>query len=287
MSKTLNRVIIAVLVLPVFTWLILYKNSLPFLIFGAVALLAALYEAYDMIDKKGIKVYTPLGLVASGVVFYFLIFHNGTGNVLEILKGNNPKLNFEEGYFFTSGLLIMALFITVIISREAKNFERAAYTLAPMLYITTLGAFALNLFFFDSGRWYFFLLMLMTWVYDGGAYFAGSYFGKHKLIPELSPGKTVEGLIGGIVGNLIVSPIIFYTVLQPNHADIRIQDVMILAVLMSVFGQAGDIAASTFKRFTGVKNSSKFFGEHGGFLDKADSAIFNAPILYLYIRLFL
>ena len=113
----------------------------------------------------------------------------------------------------------------------------------------------------------------------------GSAIGKHKLIPELSLGKTIEGCIGGIVINIIVAAIISYTVLPKGF--IALHHVMILALLLSVTGQIGDIAESVIKRYSGVKNSSDLLPEHGGALDKIDSMMFNAPVLYFYIKTFL
>jgi phosphatidate cytidylyltransferase len=261
----MKRIIIAVLILPFLGWIILLDNPQPFLFVGAAGLLAALYELYGMMKKKGVNVYDITGMLASAAVYYCLIMDYGV-----------------EYYFYISGIFIIALLIGVILSKKAENLEGAFFTLGGALYITTLGAFALSLRQLDHGKWWIFLLLLMTWVYDGGAYFIGSFFGRHKLIPELSPGKTIEGCAGGLVINIIVSVIIYYTVI-PDGTPIWLPDIIILSVLLSVFGQLGDIAASAMKRFTAVKNSSGFFGEHGGFLDKIDSSIFNAPILYFYL----
>jgi len=261
-----NRIIIAVLLLPFLGWMILLDNPLPFLLTGAAGLLMALHELYGMMKKKGIHVYESIGLLASAVIYSCLI------------------MNYEAvSYFYISGLFIMTLLVTVIFSKKAENLEGAFFTLGGALYITTLGAFVLSLRQLDHGKWWIFILLLMTWVYDGGAYFIGSFFGRHKLIPEISPGKTIEGCAGGVAVNIIVSVIIYFTVIPRGLLPLKLIDVVILSILLSVFGQLGDIAASVMKRFTEVKNSSGFFGEHGGFLDKVDSSVFNAPVLYFYL----
>jgi phosphatidate cytidylyltransferase len=140
----------------------------------------------------------------------------------------------------------------------------------------------------SNGNWYVFLFLLLTLVYDSGAYFVGTAIGKNKLIPELSPGKTIEGCIGGLAVNVITAVIIYLTLLPKGLLGANgLAHIIILAVILSITGQIGDIAESAFKRLAGVKNSSNLLPEHGGALDKIDSAMFNAPILYLYLKLIL
>jgi phosphatidate cytidylyltransferase len=264
-----KRIIIALVILPLLVLIIFSPSQYLFMGLAVVALTMALNELYVMLDKKGDKNYRLTGLVFSLIVYTMIIFEF--------------KLSF---YFFAAALFFMGLFFMIILSKDVKSFPRVFNTIGPVSYITILGSFALLIRQFDNGTYWIFLLLLMTMVYDGGAYFVGSALGKHKLIPELSPGKTVEGCIGGIVINMIVITVIFFTMLPKGlmGGKAMLPHLLILSVLMSVIGQTGDIAESVIKRYAGVKNSSELLPEHGGVLDKIDSIMFNAPVLYFYVK---
>ena len=199
---------------------------------------------------------------------------------IKINSFSNPALLLM---LFFACFLIM-LFVIVILSKDINNFPKIINTIFPVIYIAGLGSFNIHLRLMENGYYWIFLLFLYTFVYDGGAYFAGSFFGKNKLIPEISPGKSIEGCIGGVIISVITVVIIKFTYLPADilgpHTLIHL---IILAVLLSVSGQAGDLAASVIKRFCGVKNSSNLLPEMGGVLDKIDSTLFNAPVLFFYI----
>ena len=135
-----------------------------------------------------------------------------------------------------------------------------------------------------SERSAIFLLFAVTWFYDSFAYFIGSAFGKHKLFPNISPKKSLEGLIGGILFTIFIILGIksFTSVIEFSYFHC-----IIISILLSVTGQIGDLFESIIKRYAGVKDSSNLIPGHGGILDKLDSLLFNAPILYYYLCLFL
>ncbi|HNZ28809.1 MAG TPA: phosphatidate cytidylyltransferase, partial [Candidatus Goldiibacteriota bacterium] len=216
-----KRIIISLIILPVFVFLIFYKNPYFFVGLNIIALTMALNELYVMLDKKGDKNFRLTGLAISFVILALI------------------TMQMEKSYiFFASALFIMGLFFMVILKKDTAELPRVFNTLGPVFYITVLGSFGILLRFIEpGGSWWVFLLGLLTLTYDGGAYFVGSAIGKHKLIPELSPGKTIEGCIGGIVINVIVAAIISYTVLPKGF--IALHHVMILALLLSVTGQIG------------------------------------------------
>lgn len=264
----LKRILIAIFVLPVIGFFVFLKNPYPVLITGIVALLIALYEIFIMFEKNQINVFKKTGILSATVIFIFSI------------------LNYDTIYiFYTITATIIFLFLILIFTKSIVNLQGVFFTLGAVLYICLLGIFIIKLRLSENGIYHLFLLPLLTWVYDAGAYFTGKFFGKHKLIPELSPGKTKEGFIGGIIINIIVTLIIKFTVL-PASLNFKIYDAIFLPILTSFFGQAGDITASIIKRFCGVKNSSSLLSEHGGFLDKLDSILFNAPIIYFYVQFF-
>jgi phosphatidate cytidylyltransferase len=126
---------------------------------------------------------------------------------------------------------------------------------------------------------YFFLVIFAS---DIGAYFAGRALGKHKLAPAISPGKTVEGLIGGLVaasGAAALATWLFFPAL-PFKASIP------LAIVLAAVGVLGDLAESAMKRGAGAKDAASILPGHGGFLDRLDSLLFGAPILYYFARFY-
>jgi phosphatidate cytidylyltransferase len=129
-----------------------------------------------------------------------------------------------------------------------------------------------------SGFWWVLLALAVTWINDTGAYAAGRGFGKHKLYPKVSPGKTWEGFAGGMIaavaGALICKAIFF--------PELRLLDCLVVGVVTSILGPVGDLSESMLKRAYGVKDSGKIIPGHGGLLDRVDALLFNLPFVYLY-----
>jgi phosphatidate cytidylyltransferase len=135
----------------------------------------------------------------------------------------------------------------------------------------------------DDGRNWVFLAIFATFGSDSVAYFIGSAIGKHKLSPTISPKKTWEGAMGGVLGAVLVS--LFFILPTPVQfsAHINWWQVIILGLLISIFGQLGDLVESLLKRNTGVKDSGNLFPGHGGMLDRMDSIVFAAVVVYYWV----
>ena len=132
----------------------------------------------------------------------------------------------------------------------------------------------------ENSLFILFLALFIVWATDSGAYFVGRKFGKTKLIPSVSPNKTVEGSLGGIVSAVVVALIMVF--LYPKQApSISLLHLVILAAIFSVVGQIGDLVESSLKRHFGVKDSGKILPGHGGILDRFDSLIFVFPMMHL------
>ncbi len=134
---------------------------------------------------------------------------------------------------------------------------------------------------YEKGAVLVMLTFLATWACDTFAYFAGKYYGKKKIAPNLSPGKTWEGSIGGFAGSLIMVVALSFLIKIPiGHA-------LALGSLFGLLSQIGDLSESAIKREIGIKDSGSIVPGHGGILDRFDSLLFSGPIAYYYILLFL
>ena len=132
------------------------------------------------------------------------------------------------------------------------------------------------------GRHLIFLLAGIIWCSDTGAYLVGRAFGKHKLGTPVSPRKTVEGTIGGLVVGTLTSFVLSMILLKGTLSWVN---AVFIGLLLSVLGQLGDLSASLMKRTAGVKDSGQVIPGHGGFIDRCDSLIFSTPVLYYYLEL--
>jgi phosphatidate cytidylyltransferase len=125
-----------------------------------------------------------------------------------------------------------------------------------------------------------YLALLATFASDTAAYFIGRFFGRHKMAPRISPGKTWEGAVGGLIGAVIVS--LLFSLLGPVRLHFGYLTAALLGLLISVFGQAGDLAESLLKRNAGVKESGGLLPGHGGLLDRLDSVLFAGAVVYIF-----
>lgn len=180
-----------------------------------------------------------------------------------------------SGLIFT--LIIISLLILVVVNKKISIVD-ASITLLGIIYIPFL---LFHIIYLDNNI-YIWLVFIIAFGTDTFAYIAGSLFGKRKLCPQISPKKTVEGSIGGIIGSTILL-IIFsiYFNLQPMWK------IILLSIIGSMISQLGDLAASKIKRTCGIKDYGSIMPGHGGVLDRFDSIIFATPVIYYYISIFL
>jgi phosphatidate cytidylyltransferase len=157
--------------------------------------------------------------------------------------------------------------------------DRVGRLLLGALYVGGLFAFIPLIRRFDDGVGWIFLLLAASWLGDTGAYFAGRAFGRHKLAPVLSPKKTWEGAIGGLLTSM-AGAVLFGWLFG---LDLSWWGIALLGGLLDVFGVLGDLAESMLKRAFGVKDSGSILPGHGGILDRVDSVLFAGPVLYLVV----
>lgn len=200
------------------------------------------------------------------VSLLWIILGDATGNFAWIEQFSLTKIIF---------IFIMLLLSYTVISKNKFTFDDAGFILLSIAYI------GMGFYFFIHARLeglnYIFFVLFVIWATDTGAYFTGRYLGKRKLWPEISPNKTIEGAVGGIVSACIIGGI--FQIVYPF--DFSLGMIIVISLLISVVGQMGDLIASAFKRFYDVKDSSNLLPGHGGILDRFDSLIFVFPLLYI------
>ena len=190
-----------------------------------------------------------------------------------------PETHIEIIYSLAIPILLLVLFLQVIITEMKTNFKDIAYTLLGILYIVLLIMFVAKINGMKNGNILIWYTILAAWGTDIFAYLVGKHFGKHKF-SKISPKKSIEGCIGGMIGGVLLMLVYTYvvnTVWAMNYSYITI---LIVGVILSILGQIGDFAASSIKRYVDIKDYSNLIPGHGGMLDRIDSLIFLAPFAY-------
>ncbi|UCE25544.1 MAG: phosphatidate cytidylyltransferase [Candidatus Zixiibacteriota bacterium] len=276
-SNLITRIAVAAITIPIILW-ICYQGGAW--LFGMV-LLFALMAIVEFLLNEG---HRPTG------VFFWLA--TVCVALMLLSRFEDAARWFWLQYLFSgvSGILLFFLLTAMIFStgkRPAAELFSGHTRLAwGVLYIGLLYPYVyflggqtsrLTPFHPSGGDWLLFLFGLL-WVGDTAAMGVGKWIGRHKLAPSVSPNKTVEGFIGGILGALAVGVIMYFW----KFHDVAWYHLMILAAGCSVFGQLGDLVESMWKRSVGIKDSSPVIPGHGGVLDRFDSLLFAAPFMFYY-----
>jgi phosphatidate cytidylyltransferase len=162
-----------------------------------------------------------------------------------------------------------------------QSLKDGAMTMLGVLYLgLTLGTLSMTRLL-PQGQWLVFFLLLVTWASDTGAYYVGTLCGRHRLVPRVSPKKTVEGLVGGLISAILTA----YAARWWFLPELSGLDCLILAILLTFTGLWGDLAESAMKRSAGIKDSGRILPGHGGILDRLDSLLFATPAFYYYVTL--
>jgi phosphatidate cytidylyltransferase len=242
---------------------------------------AGLFEFYDLARKIGLPCYRRWGifggLLLTTSTFFYL--SGVAGASVAPAEAND----FETSYLI---LFVLGLCVRQFVSKNnPEAISAISTTLFGLMYVPWLLNFIQKINFYPEieGRFYVLHFILVTKFSDLGAYVTGSLFGKHKMIPRISPGKTWEGFAGAIVVSTLVS-IAFYKVAGPRLTNMTLLHATVLGILLSSTAVIGDLIESLFKREAGVKDSGRLFPGIGGILDLMDSLLFNAPLMYLYVR---
>jgi phosphatidate cytidylyltransferase len=257
-----QRIITAVAAAAVFLPIVIF-GGWPFILMVYLIASVALYEALKM---RKLDFFSVPGIISLFLLWIFMI-PTQYSDLLE-------SLNYTKLELFMLGVL---LFLTyTVITKNRFTFEDVAFSVLSALYV------GLGFYFFietrDASLTFVFYSLFMVWATDSGAYFFGRAFGKRKLWPEISPNKTIEGFIGGILSALVVA--VLFTI----FAEMEVSVILLLAAtaFLSVFGQIGDLVESAMKRYYNVKDSGNILPGHGGMLDRFDSLLFVWPLIHLF-----
>ncbi len=242
---------------------------------------AGLMEFYGLVEKRGLPCFKWCGL-AGAILLTAGTFFNLTGHLGT--SGSPARVNdFETGFLilFVLGLCVRQLFCKT----NPAGIVAISTTLFGLMYVPWLLNFVQKINYFPdvNGKVFLIYFVLVTKFSDTGAYAIGSLIGKHKMIPRISPGKTWEGF-GGAIFLSTISSVVFVQLFGSKMAGMNWMHAVILGIILSSTAVIGDLIESLFKREAGVKDSGKFFPGIGGLLDLLDSILFNAPIMYLYLR---
>lgn len=254
-QRTITAVVLIALLVP-----IVYIGGIPFSILIGVLSVMATYELLHICDRPKCKVY--LYILISIYMLYILYFSSG------ILVDSSAII-----------ILLLLLYVCSIFD-ETISLLRLGYYFsgAVLISVGLLSIYYLRMYY---GFSYLVLLLFATLGADTGAYLFGKAFGKHKLIPRLSPNKTIEGSIGGIFLGSVLS--IGYALII--DLSIALPQLVIICIILTMTGQIGDLTFSNMKRTFEVKDFSHLLPGHGGILDRFDALLFNGAVLGLLLSL--
>lgn len=248
--------------------------------------ITGLIEFYGLVQKRELVCFKGWG-VFGGALLMFGTFLQVTGHVGT--QGSPARVNdFETGFLI---LFVLGLCLRQFFSRSnTAGILAISTTLFGLMYVPWLLNFIQKIQFFPftagfegTGKFYVLYFILVTKFSDTGAYAVGSLIGRHKMIPRISPGKTWEGF-GGAIAVSTAASLVFAHFCRSKMFGMNWIHATILGVILSVSAVIGDLIESLFKREAGVKDSGNLFPGIGGILDLLDSLLFNAPIMYLYLR---
>ena len=275
----MSRILTAAIALPILIASILVPWLQPlFVAIAAAALVFGLYEFYVLARKKDMKPDVGAGFLGSAALF--VIFYFATPDPLQ------QRLDVQ-----TIALVLIVLTIGTLIAamfRGApfdKMIAASGVTILGVLYVVLLGGHlvALRTGFeqkLSAHLLSFFFLVLMG--ADTGAYYVGRAIGKRKLAPKISPGKTWEGVVGGLAAALALATAAHFWFFK----ELPLKWTLPLAGVMTIVGILGDLTESALKRGAGAKDAAKILPGHGGALDRLDSLLFNAPLIYYFAHFY-
>ena len=244
---------------------------IPFVIYGGVpfALMVSLLAVigfYELLKMRGISIFSVPGIIGLLGLLMLVVPNEWSKEIIQFL-------NYESNLMIIYGVAILLL-IYIVLVKNKMTFDEVGFILLGAFYV------GLGFHYFIETRFvgleFVIFILLVIWTTDSGAYFVGRKLGKHKLWPEISPKKTIEGSVGGVVIAVIFAVIM--QLIYPFASSWTL--LIVVTIIASIIGQMGDLVESAIKRHYGVKDSGNILPGHGGILDRFDSLLFAVPLLH-------
>jgi phosphatidate cytidylyltransferase len=269
-SNLTQRIIAALIAVPIMIAGIFYSPYTFWILFLAISVLTQ-YEFYKLIGLNG---NLPLS-----------IYGTFCGALLNVLTFWIEKESLPFRYYYLIiPMLTVTFFIKLYRKSDVKPFENLGYTFLGIIYVAV--PFALiNELVFERDHYKPYLMMgvlVILWVNDSGAYFAGSVMGRRKLFERISPKKTWEGFIGGAVFSLLAA-----FVYAQFYEQLAVWKWLMVAAIIVITGTLGDLVESLFKRSIAIKDSGSVIPGHGGFLDRFDGLLLSMPFILTFLKIFI
>ncbi len=276
------------------TMLILHNTFvLPFVTAGIIVIML-----FELLRAVKLEKCLPILIAAEAYGIIIPILYNtriissevffDTGSIIRFIEFNRPVLTLT-----VTILCSFVIFITWLNQHKKIRYEQVFFAISAMILVTQAMSTMIRIERDDKEHGVFFLVLGLcgAWIADSGAYFTGVAIGKHKLCPEISPKKTIEGLIGGIISTAVVF-VACYAVYNNMIADNPMKEtvasyfaVAVTGIFCATLGTVGDLTASMIKRQIGFKDYGKIMPGHGGLMDRFDSVLFVLPTFYCLITI--
>ena len=266
-----TRVLTAIVMVAVMVPFFVFSDTVMFPLLMALLALIGIYEMQGCIGSKKQPIPVILSVLTGAGMPFLARYYNGEGFF---------------GYVFLIAFALIALtFVVSVFSGDEFTVEKAALSSSTAVYIAFGFTSLVLLRDLKFGVYIFLIPFVISWMTDTFSYFSGMLFGKHKLIPSVSPKKTVEGAIGGTVCAVALTLLYGFIAGRISGSEPQYLSIAIIATVVSVLSQCGDLVMSLIKRKFGIKDYGKLFPGHGGVLDRFDSIIITSPFIYFITTL--
>jgi phosphatidate cytidylyltransferase len=282
-GNLVRRVAFAAVAIPV-ALLIVWYGGWPLVALLVLAGALGAHELFGLAERQAVRPARGLGIVGSAAVAPL--------TYLAIAGPSGRWIADFWPYVVMAWLILLLVWALIARPSSARPLEAVAVSLLAVAYCGALPAFLLVIRHGHhplrswAGAWLVFYPLVVTWICDTAAMFGGRAIGGPKLAPSVSPGKTRSGSIAGVIGALVVAPLFSAVVFPRVGVELGLGSLLIMAGVLGVVGQVGDLAESLFKRQAGVKDSSHLIPGHGGVLDRLDSLYFVVPVAAALYRFF-
>lgn len=256
-----SRYLGAVILAPILVFLVIGGSWLQYGLL--IVSLIGLNEFYNVVSKKNVNAFRYVGYVFT--IFYYAFLYKATFSLIALLI-----------------ILMVMLLMCIPAINPRYNYIDLSVTILGIIYVSIFFSFVSLVNSKENGNYLVWLIFISSWLSDTAAYYTGRFLGRHKLCPKVSPKKTVEGSIGGLFGS-IIGCVVLGIIFQKYGVNIPLFHFGLIGLLSGAFSQFGDLAASSIKRHSEVKDYSHLIPGHGGILDRFDSILFSAVVVFYYL----